>query len=961
MKKAKRCFSLIICIGALFLALLLIGVYNIYVHNAYISQFKPTGNDIGTVLTRGFHDYIVNFEVALTAHNLNQLSEIDDYYIFIDDKDYALLVSDLPDSGKNNEVNGYLKFNNEKMQPVELRFRGDNGWHWLYNQKSWRIKTEKDEAVLGQRKINLINARDKSLLSYYVPAKISEHMNILTADVEHVRVFINNKYSGVHINVDQTDEYFLRNNGKLPSDLYTGDTSGRDGSVYNLENLKLWEKMAEYNVFESDDFTMMGKLLSIINLNNNETFSSEIESILDVDKFIKYQSLERLANSTHSDNHHNNKFYFDPSSGKFEPVTWDLFGYAIRSFHDIMFPRDNLDLQFLRNPIYVEQMNEEIFYQLENGLEEYILNEIDNTYEKIKEDVYADTQKDYVYFEPSAFNDSRPYTNAEFDESIQEKKDFISGYLLFLRRELNDTQLFYQFDETNDDYYVKFASVGDASSTINHIEFEGVTENDTVSIYRDMNFNGVVDDFDTIIVNSGLVNNTVELNEKIYAGYNAVERNGDNLPNTNVELVDGLMNYNYIIQFQNSDSNDVSIKNIDVENSITGTYIYPIKREIADVQDTIYSVHPWKTLKEKHVKNLVFEAGDHIINDDIIINKDSSLTLKPGARLLMKEDVSIFVYGKLEVDGTEDKPVIITAYDKEKPFGVFALQGYYNPEYTHIVDNLIIEHGGIEDSFDNVIYSGMFSAYNTNLILQNSVIKDDTGGDDAFNAKQSHVEISRSQFVNSFSDALDIDICTGFIENCYFNNIGNDAIDMMTCEVTLKNNYYTNANDKAISVGERSNPLIVNNYIKNCEIGIQIKDDSNPLILNNAIVNCTEGVYGYRKNQRYNVGGRGLLINTFVFNSEKNDINIFKDSTLDIRNSAFGSISEEKENSITQTNNYSSIELFDTNYYENDYVAQPKDGILYDGGDLDFILNNTEYNLDHAPIGLLEKIDRWWD
>ena len=57
--------------------------------------------------------------------------------------------------GRVGDVGGGL-WEGDKLRRVDVRYRGDNVYHWGYFKKSWRVKTKKGTLYDGMRRFNLI-------------------------------------------------------------------------------------------------------------------------------------------------------------------------------------------------------------------------------------------------------------------------------------------------------------------------------------------------------------------------------------------------------------------------------------------------------------------------------------------------------------------------------------------------------------------------------------------------------------------------------------------------------------------------------------------------------------------------------------------------------------------------------------------------------------------------------------
>nr|WP_105620094.1 right-handed parallel beta-helix repeat-containing protein [Vallitalea okinawensis] len=412
------------------------------------------------------------------------------------------------------------------------------------------------------------------------------------------------------------------------------------------------------------------------------------------------------------------------------------------------------------------------------------------------------------------------------------------------------------------------------------------------------------------------------------------------------------LEYQFIVKYIGEEEGQLTIKNISASNSITGDVTYVEDGVGIEVEQSEYSIHPWQIYDGYKAENIVFEKGEYVLEEDLIINKNSSLTINSGVNLKLEEGVSIFVNGELNINGTVEEPVIFEAVTEDKPWGVLALQGY-NTDYEHQISNTIFKNGGLESRYENTLYTGMVSAYNTRVTIENSEFISNVGGDDTFNGKNSYVHINNCKFIDTFSDSIDFDYTEGIIENSYFENAGNDSIDIMTSTPTIRNNYIVGSGDKGISVGENSEPVIFNNIIINNEIGIQSKDMSYPMIVNNIIYDNNVGIHLYKKNLRYGGGGQAVVVNSIVTGNKKYDYECRDNSTVTFINSNI--ITGDGDGvdfiNVTETN----ININD--FKQNNYMTPETYKELYLKGTIEHYDDIFGGGSRSASIGLYEMID----
>ena len=279
---------------------------------------------------------------------------------------------------------------------------------------------------------------------------------------------------------------------------------------------------------------------------------------------------------------------------------------------------------------------------------------------------------------------------------------------------------------------------------------------------------------------------------------------------------------------------------------------------------------------------------------DIVVDSNVTLSIEPGVEIRMPESACINVYGQLLVNGTENKPVVITANTEIGTINWGALC-FYNTTDSSFLNYLKINSAS-QGRIDTLQY-GAISAFNTKLNITNCKIEDSyqpfysEGGQinilncvfrtdktaDLINVKYADYALVDNCDLRGNEapdvDGIDFDeVENGFITNnkIYgFFGFNSDGVDIgeSANNVIIENNTIFNCNDKGISVGQQSSVTVRRNLIYNCAMGVGVKDslsyayvDQNTFFNNNYAVACFE------KNYKSG-GGNADVINCILANS----------------------------------------------------------------------------------------------
>ena len=153
----------------------------------------------------------------------------------------------------------------------------------------------------------------------------------------------------------------------------------------------------------------------------------------------------------------------------------------------------------------------------------------------------------------------------------------------------------------------------------------------------------------------------------------------------------------------------------------------------------------------------------------------------------------------------------------------------------------------------------MLSIHNSeDIVIENISLKNNSTYDDTMHIVYSNnIKINNLKMAQINSDGIDIDISKNIeIDNILINSAKNDCLDFMQTEATIKNSSFQNCNDKGISVGESSNIKILDSTFSKNKIAIESKDRSLVEIQNSNFNNNVLVFSAYKKNWKYNGGGK---------------------------------------------------------------------------------------------------------
>jgi hypothetical protein len=754
----------------------------------------------------------------------------DEIHIDIPSVRLDALSEDLPLSAEQ-----YQKMNlwhNGRYHRARLRYRGNSGWHWLFEKKSLKIRTSKRRLYHGHRTINLTVKYPYVSTATHLLARRFELMAPHSAPV---RIFVNNEFYGIERFMEEIDEGFLRREGRLPGDIYKGEGVratnefhyGTPGD-FLLRVPYVWPKIAVDNSQPEEQRDALVSWSRAINTPEPASLA-ELEAFLDLDTTARHLAFNILLGEFHCRDTNNLKWYLDPTDGRFYPILWDIYargnkGIFVEGADRAYSIVNHATHQLLRDPRLLQEALAYLYERLdEPGLIESVIDPLEE---------FTRTHAAAV-----AVDQGNPQFPSDLANLNVCRERLLGGRTRALEFIAKGTIAYAQSGTA-----CVLGTDAAAGALLESLTLSGSQLADVIEVVLDLNRDG----------NEGDGEPRVEL---VHEGDGRFP-----IPDP-LTILPGLTGPNrlvprpipYVLLLPES----LQVVDLQARNSITDApmesqRVEELKRVPLDV------VHPWdRPIPEPVIWDWPAEVRS--IDRDFVVPEHVTLRIAAGTRLRIAPGASLYIFGRILAEGTSQAPVVFESSEPGNPWGALALQG-------GSADGSRLRHtefrGGSLARHARVRYPGMVNVHHASDVrFENCLFEENLIGDDALRTAHAVVDVVDCTFSSIASDAIDYDHSSGRIVGNRFLDTGNDGIDLMTSDPWIEGNDLRGCGDKGISIGEGARPTVVNNRIEACAVGIQSKDWADPLILHCDIVDCVQGVDAYRKNWRYGEGGRGRLVN----------------------------------------------------------------------------------------------------
>ncbi len=223
-----------------------------------------------------------------------------------------------------------LRFKNSQMdttltKPVGVRLRGNTSRY--AEKKSFKIDFREfgGKKFFDYKKINLkANVNDPSAIREALTLQQYRELGVPAARTHHTKLYINGEYMGVYLDVEQLDDVFLEMRyGHSEGFLYKCSWGANLSNTSQVADVALFE--SEINK-SSDTRAELGHFVQVLTTSTDEEFATEIESVFEVDRYLRQLAVEALMGHWDGYSYNQNNFYlfYNGQTGKVEFLPYDV-------------------------------------------------------------------------------------------------------------------------------------------------------------------------------------------------------------------------------------------------------------------------------------------------------------------------------------------------------------------------------------------------------------------------------------------------------------------------------------------------------------------------------------------------------------------------------------------------------------------------------------------------------------
>lgn len=799
-------------------------------------------------------------------------------------REIELLARKITDIGvmeKHNKIWFPARFTAEgKSYKIKIRLRGDMSAHFSQPKKSYRIKFRGGDRFHGYKSLNLLIPRDMEYEAEPAIYRIAKKLGLISPDAGFARVFINRVDMGAYLWFEQMGKEMLERHGFPGGELFTGSDTRLDnartvvGAPLTGRNKHF---APSYYKGEIHAGTPTGgiiqqrfhQLLALAASGDDARVRRELSHYVDLEKTAAASALAYLVGGTHGLSLEDLTWFYDPTTGKFQPALYDVTlapiyvyeGEKLKLIGGTAFDHSEAPSLWsvLMQPPEVTRRRNEILLRMTEKEGPELLEIMQGLYRDLRASLGAGVAAKDLH---------------EMDQRHEERLIWLRNNIRLYKNILGFGRVFIETDLRQERDGVRLLStlypesLGPLSlRKVRLLPFtafpDGVTAQawitgpdgkrrlltpDRIAVPR----RGVTMTFPDLEIWTERERNLLPREtpwrfELLLHG----------LPPE--KAVQSAYPADYLFTFTSSLTGEPllahRVRHPPVRIAPTAAAVPERAAFLADPP------LPFRLLGD----DLILGRGVHRVTRDLILPRDLGLILEAGATLNMAPGTSILAFRRIDVRGTKPAPVTVQPAVPGQPWGVFGVTGAAR---ASTVRHLHLR-GGSEKWLAGIFFSGQLNFYGADVDIMNSLITG-AAADDGLNIKNARFSLSGTVIRDNSSDGFDGDWVEGSIRGSTFRDNGGDGIDFSGSQVVVADTLLTGMGDKGVSAGEKTAITLFNALIEGSDMGIAAKDKSTARVFASTLRDNRIGLALYRKKPLFERGGSGEMVGGLLTGNREN-------------------------------------------------------------------------------------------
>lgn len=223
-----------------------------------------------------------------------------------------------------------IRFKNSQMDttlttPIGVRLRGNTSRYAEKKSLKLDFRQYGGKKFFEYKKFNLkANVNDPSVVREALTLQQYRELGVPAARTHHTKLYINEEYMGIYLNIEQVDDVFLTMRfGQSTGYMYKCNWGANLSSTSQVFDVALFE--SEINK-STDTRAEMSHFVQVLNETSDANFVTEIEKVFEVDSYLRELAVEALVGhwDGYSFNQNNFYLYYNGQTGKVQFLPYDV-------------------------------------------------------------------------------------------------------------------------------------------------------------------------------------------------------------------------------------------------------------------------------------------------------------------------------------------------------------------------------------------------------------------------------------------------------------------------------------------------------------------------------------------------------------------------------------------------------------------------------------------------------------
>ncbi len=316
----------------------------------------------------------------------------------------------------NLEVPAYLVYGGEKFNCLVRASGAGSRYH---DKWGFKIIMQNGLTPEGYSEFNLSSQIfDPSALKTLISLRLYEEMGLLTHNVKHIFLVINEKDYGLYPMIERVEKDFFDRRALPVNELF----KVKFGSSFSFNATNNPEFTFDKEMPRDNNYSSLNELIYAIDTSSAVSLEESLSKFLDLDNYLRYHAVTSVLNNI--DAFTNNYFlYRKTHNSPFSIIPWD-FDKAFSDQPTAPLWGDNeIIRKIFLNDELKEQYKEHLVYIIDNLFTaDYLFPFIDENVSKIRQAYILDPWLGLRY---------------DFDTEIEKIKDYIATRRLYIRDNLS--------------------------------------------------------------------------------------------------------------------------------------------------------------------------------------------------------------------------------------------------------------------------------------------------------------------------------------------------------------------------------------------------------------------------------------------------------------------------------------------------------------------------------------------